>query len=312
MQSILRIGRRRLSTRPAVPPPPALGLSPLVPAVALGLGVWLGSEPERPARVRAQLEAGWRAGRLLVTAAAIARDYRAAKSWTNEDSELVKKLTERHLEMQQVAGRAERERAAAAAGPSAAAAEEHARQTREEAVALGEEVARTRLRHANDTHLAAKWEALHQRSAERLLALCLSNGGVYVKLGQHVAQLDYLVPAPYTRTLSALFQHNAPSSIDAIAAVFEESLGVSVETAFESFEPTPVASASLAQVHYAVERRTGRKLAVKVQHPRLREASAADMAAVALAVRAAELLFPNDFRLGWVLDEVSLLQPNAA
>ena len=64
-----------------------------------------------------------------------------------------------------------------------------------------------------------------------------------------VAQLDYLVPRPYTRTLSALFEHNDASSLDAIIAIIEADIGCRVDDAFESFEPTPIASASLAQVN---------------------------------------------------------------
>ena len=74
--------------------------------------------------------------------------------------------------------------------------------------------------------------------------------------------------------------------------------------AFASIERVPIASASLAQVHVATERGTGRKLAVKVQHAGLREACYADLAAVGLAVRCAERWFP-EFCLGWVVDEIA-------
>ena len=39
--------------------------------------------------------------------------------------------------------------------------------------------------------------SLHSRNAARLRALCTSNKGVYVKLGQHLAQLDHVLPAEY-------------------------------------------------------------------------------------------------------------------
>ena len=81
-------------------------------------------------------------------------------------------------------------------------------------------------------------------------------------------------------------------------------LGAPPEELFDGFEPSPVASASLAQVHRAVERGTGRRLAVKAQHPGLREASSSDLWAVSVAVKLVELLVP-DFRLGFVLDELA-------
>ena len=131
--------------------------------------------------------------------------------------------------MQQRAGRAERERASAEPGPAQAAAAEHARRTRDDAVALGEELARERTKLGGEASLAARWQALHERSARRLLDLCMANGGVYVKLGQHVAQLDYLVPAPFTMTLSALFEHNSVSPTESIVALVEEELGAPLD-----------------------------------------------------------------------------------
>ena len=69
-----------------------------------------------------------------------------------------------------------------------------------------------------------------------------------MKLGQHVAQLDYLVPEPYTSTLSALFEHNRASDWDSIAELVEADLGASPQVLFRSIEREPFASASLAQV----------------------------------------------------------------
>ena len=102
---------------------------------------------------------------------------------------------------------------------------------------------------------------------------------------------------------AVLFPRTASSWADA-AAVIEAELGMPPEKAFASIERVPIASASLAQVHVATERGTGRKLAVKVQHAGLREACHADLAAVGLAVRCAERWFP-EFCLGWVVDEIA-------
>ena len=59
------------------------------------------------------------------------------------------------------------------------------------------------------------------------------------------------------------------------------------------------------QVHRATRRGTGEPLAVKVQHAGMLEACAADLWAVGLAVAVAERLFPEEFRLGWVLAELA-------
>jgi hypothetical protein len=46
---------------------------------------------------------------------------------------------------------------------------------------------------------------VHKKAANRLLELCRRNGGVYIKIGQHLANLDYLIPQEYTEALSSLF-----------------------------------------------------------------------------------------------------------
>ena len=171
------------------------------------------------------------------------------------------------------------------------------------ALTIGVEFAQLRLEHEAANGLTRHWEELHQRCASRLLHLCLTNGGVYIKLGQHLAQLDYIVPEAYTRTLSALFQQTRSSSIADVTAVIEEDLGKPIGEAFASFDAEPIASASLAQVHRAADRSTGQPLAVKVQHRGLRTAAASDMATVAAAVHLGGWLFPDDFRLSWVLEE---------
>ena len=122
------------------------------------------------------------------------------------------------------------------------------------------------------------WPALHQRGADNLLALCEVNKGVYIKLGQHVGALDYLLPEQYVNTLRVL-THAAPTdSYETVRAVIEEEFGGRpVEDLFDSFDPAPIASASLAQVHVARLKGSGQKVAVKVQHAGLRETSLADI-----------------------------------
>ena len=145
---------------------------------------------------------------------------------------------------------------------------------------------------------------LNRKSAERLLHLCRENGGVYIKVGQHLANLDYLIPREYIEVLSSLFDDAPQSDIDSVHRVIEEDLGQSVEELFDDFDPTPIASASLAQVHVAYCKKTKKKLAVKVQHRGLRETSAGDLLAVTSVVRVIDSLF-TDFTFSWIADEMA-------
>ncbi|KAG7340058.1 ABC1 family-domain containing protein [Nitzschia inconspicua] len=146
--------------------------------------------------------------------------------------------------------------------------------------------------------------ALHRKSAQRLLQLCRDNGGVYIKVGQHLANLDYLIPSEYIDVLSSLFNDAPRSSFDDVAKVIEEDLGAPIDALFDNFDPVPIASASLAQVHVAYDKETKEKLAVKVQHRGLRETSAGDIHAVCFVVGVLDSFF-RDFTFGWIADEMA-------
>ncbi|EOD28819.1 hypothetical protein EMIHUDRAFT_234481 [Emiliania huxleyi CCMP1516] len=278
-----------------------LPVHPAVPLVAFGAGVLLASDPEQPARFTAYAASARRAVRLAGACSLVAFDYsRAKRSLIAAEKAEFLDGDAAHWELQVASGKAERLRAdAVRRGEPSAVLEEEARRTREEAAAYGEALAGRRLEAGQRSGRAAAWDEVHERNAARLLALCIANGGVYVKLGQHAAQLDYLLPPQYTRTLHQLFEHNRASSYEDVSRVIEEELGAPPEALFGSFERAPIASASLAQVHRATEHGTGAPLAVKVQHAGLREECASDLQAVGLAVAAAEWLYPDDFRLGW-------------
>lgn len=143
---------------------------------------------------------------------------------------------------------------------------------------------------------------VHTKAAQRLLDLCRVNRGVYIKVGQHLANLDYLIPAEYIFTLSALFDDNPVTPYEDVCRVIEEDLGATPESLFDDFDPVPIASASLAQVHVAYK--NGEKLAVKVQHRGLRETSQGDIFGLVTAVRTAERIF-SDFSFGWIADEIA-------
>ena len=58
--------------------------------------------------------------------------------------------------------------------------------------------------------------ALHRINAKRLRDMCAKNGGLYIKLGQHLAMLDHIVPPEYQSELTHLLGNTPTSSIDAV------------------------------------------------------------------------------------------------
>ncbi|CAN4117987.1 unnamed protein product [Withania somnifera] len=148
----------------------------------------------------------------------------------------------------------------------------------------------------------AKHEA-HMRGARRLEELCFRNGGIYIKLGQHLGQLEYLVPEEYVRIMRESMLNRCPhSSYDQVLEVIRKELGGAPDEIFDEFDPVPIASASLAQVHVA-RTHDGKKVAVKVQHTHMTDTAAADYATVELIVNTLHQFFPSfDYR--WLVAEV--------
>ncbi|CAN1748598.1 Putative ABC1 protein At2g40090 [Linum perenne] len=159
------------------------------------------------------------------------------------------------------------------------------------------------LPEGSDERVKVKHE-VHLRSARKLQELFFRNGGIYIKLGQHIGQLEYLVPQEYVQTMRESMLNRCPvSSYDQVREVFKKELGQEPEQIFSEFDPVPIASASLAQVHVA-RTSDGQKVAVKVQHTHMTDTAAADHATVDMIVNALHWVFPSfDYR--WLVDEMS-------
>ncbi|XP_077215011.1 ABC2 homolog 9 [Tasmannia lanceolata] len=144
---------------------------------------------------------------------------------------------------------------------------------------------------------------VHTRCARRLQELCFQNGGIYIKLGQHIGQLEYLVPQEYVQTMRASMLNKCPvSSYDQVCEVFMKELGRMPNEIFVEFDPVPLASASLAQVH-AARTHDGKRVAVKVQHAHMTDTVTVDCASVGLIVNTLHWCFPSfDYR--WLIDEI--------
>mgnify|MGYP000844113505 CR=1 FL=1 len=95
-------------------------------------------------------------------------------------------------------------------------------------------------------------------------------GPTFIKIGQALSTRPDMVPPAYLAALERMQDDVAPLPFEVIHDAVEDALGVRISKVFETFDETPLGSASLAQVHRATLR-DGRKVAVKVQRPGIGE-----------------------------------------
>ncbi|MFO7913849.1 MAG: AarF/UbiB family protein [Desulfotignum sp.] len=102
---------------------------------------------------------------------------------------------------------------------------------------------------------------------ERIRLAIEELGPTFVKVGQILSMRPDILPVPLIRELSKLQDAVGPIPFKQVKEVLEKEFDTSLESLFSSFDPEPVAAASLSQVHKAVHRSEARVLAVKVRRP---------------------------------------------
>src|SRR3954471_6310877 len=127
------------------------------------------------------------------------------------------------------------------------------------------------------------------KTARSLVKVLSGMRGAAMKVGQTLSAVDLgLVPEeirPEFQAILAQLQEGAePVSFRSVRGVIEEDLGERLGRVFADFDETPLAAASIGQVHRATLR-DGREVAVKVQYPGIAEAIHADLQNLRLALK---------------------------
>ena len=116
-------------------------------------------------------------------------------------------------------------------------------------------------------------------------------GPIFVKFGQILSARPDLVPTDVTSELASLRDHVPPFPGKVARAIVERSLGMPIDEAFEAFVETPLASASIAQVHEA-RLPGGSSVVVKVVRPALAKVIRRDVGLLRVLARLVERFVP--------------------
>jgi ubiquinone biosynthesis protein len=131
---------------------------------------------------------------------------------------------------------------------------------------------------------------------ERLRLALERLGPIFVKFGQVMSTRRDLLPTDIADELARLQDRVPPFESSVAVAIIESAFGRSIDKIFATFERTPVASASIAQVHFAVLP-DGREVAVKVLRPNMLPAIEKDLALMRMMAGWVESLSADGKRL---------------
>jgi predicted unusual protein kinase regulating ubiquinone biosynthesis (AarF/ABC1/UbiB family) len=134
-------------------------------------------------------------------------------------------------------------------------------------------------------------------TAEQIVAALGTMKGAAMKLGQVMSFLDVgLVPEEYREEFQAKLaelRDAAPKvAYKDMKKVIEGEYGESIDAVFETFDPVPIAAASIGQV-YKARLHDGRDVAVKVQYPGVAQAVRADMQNLGIILRLMKMVAPG-------------------
>jgi ubiquinone biosynthesis protein len=158
---------------------------------------------------------------------------------------------------------------------------------------LADGIARLNLTFARDWLHSPAGEKLATLTTEARIRMVLQElGPTFIKLGQLLSTRGDLVGPALANELTKLQDQANVDSFEQVRAIIEQELGRTLESIFAHFEPTPIASASIAQVHRA-RMPDNREVVVKVQHPGIVEVVRKDLELIKALAELAEQFVPE-------------------
>jgi ubiquinone biosynthesis protein len=146
-------------------------------------------------------------------------------------------------------------------------------------------------RFRTDNWIDHRLREVNRRNARRIERTICELQGLFIKVGQLISIMANFLPEEFRRELEKLQDAVPPRAYKDIEARVIEELGRSPDEVFASFERTPIASASIGQVHLA-RLHSGDKVAVKVQYPEIDQIVKQDLKTLRRIFRIVEWFIP--------------------
>ena len=153
--------------------------------------------------------------------------------------------------------------------------------------------------------IANQFDVIHGLTPVKMRLMLEALGPTFVKVGQILSMRSEILPQAFCDELAKLRADADPMPYKTVLETLSSEYGRPIGEIFEHIDPTPLGSASLAQVHRATLL-TGEDVAVKVQRPGVRETMAQDVSIMRSIARLATRVMPSAqvVDLGGVVEEL--------
>jgi len=162
-------------------------------------------------------------------------------------------------------------------------------------------------RHLRPHDMPQRWSRFNRESADTIFRAAVELQGMILKGCQFLGARADVLPREYVEVLSRLQDRVPPRPFAVVRRTIESELGSPLKRHFAHFAETPLASASLAQVHEA-RLHDGRRVAVKVQYPEIEALVRHDLANLRSLFRAVGAV-EREVQLMPLLDELATYVP---
>ncbi len=153
---------------------------------------------------------------------------------------------------------------------------------------------KTRMRRLREIYaIVQKHHFLKGFSPEEFRAMLEDLGPSFVKIGQTLSTRSEILPKAYCDELAKLQTECDPLPFEQILVALDEIYGDARGDVFDAIDPTPLGSASLAQVHKA-RLATGETVAVKIQRPGVKATMAQDIDIMRMVARQASRFMKDE------------------